>query len=321
MSLLNNAVGAIQIAIDDFDSNDERRVLAAIRNLHSGILLLCKVKLQRMSPADSDEVLLKQSIRPQPAPDGSILWVGRGTKTADQQTIKERFGTLKISLDWRRLEAVSQIRNTAEHYYFSGTRQQAQEAFAEGCVLIRQLVMDVLDEDPATLLGEDAWSALYENRLVFDRELQACQKTLESLTWLNAAADVPDNIQCPNCGSTLVRQLDDSNADPHGATFRCTACGETAEAEALVLHVLDVVYGADIYIAAKDGGEPPIEECPECGLESYVVEYAGCALCDFALPDGAECAICGDALTPHDYTENNGLCGYHAHVAERERTR
>ncbi len=65
MSLLDNAVGAIQIAIEDFGSNDQRRVLGAIRNLHAGILLLCKVKLQRLSPADSDEVLLKQSIKPQ----------------------------------------------------------------------------------------------------------------------------------------------------------------------------------------------------------------------------------------------------------------
>ena len=123
MSLLDNAVGSIQIAIEDFNSNDHRRVLAAIRNLHAGILLLCKVKLQRMSPPDSDEVLLKQSIRPQPAPDGSIRWIGAGAKTADQQAIKDRFSALRIPLDWRRLETVSQIRNTAEHYYFAGTRQ------------------------------------------------------------------------------------------------------------------------------------------------------------------------------------------------------
>jgi hypothetical protein len=321
MSLLGNAVGAIQIAIEDFHSNDERRVLAAIRNLHAGILLLCKVKLQRLSPADSDEVLLKQSIRPHPSPDGSITWVGAGTKTADQQAIKERFGALKIPLDWRRLEAVSQIRNTAEHYYFAGTRQQAQEAFAEGCILIRQLVMDILDEDPAALIGEDAWTALYENRLIFDRELQACQATLKPLVWLDGAADVPENIQCPNCGSKLVRQLDEINPDPHSASFRCTACGQTADVETLVLHVLDEVYGADAYIAAKDGGDPPVEDCPECGLESYVVERGACALCEFSVPKGADCAICGEPLTAHDYAENGGLCGYHAHVAERERDR
>lgn len=321
MSLLGNAVGAIQIAIEDFHSNDERRVLAAIRNLHAGILLLCKVKLQRLSPTDSDEVLLKQSIRPQLVADGSIKWVGTGTKTTDQQAIKERFKALKIPLDTKRLESISQTRNMAEHYYFSGTRRQAQEAFAEGCILIRHLVMDVLDEDPTALIGEEAWSALYENRLIFDRELQACRATLEPLVWLSGAADVPENIQCPNCGSKLVRQLDELNSDPHMASFRCTACGQTADVEAVVLHVLDEVYGADAYIAAKDGGDPPVEDCPECGLESYVVERSACALCEFSVPKGADCAICGEPLTAHDYAENGGLCGYHAHVRDRERDR
>lgn len=321
MSLLTNAVGAIQIAIEDFDSNDQRRVLGAIRNLHAGILLLCKVKLQRLSPADSDEVLLKQAIKPQPAPDGSIKWVGAGGKTADQQAIKDRFGALRIPLDWRRLDAISQIRNKAEHYFFAGTQRQAQEAFAEGCILIRQLVMDVLGEDPVALIGEDTWTALYENRLIFDKELQACQMTLKPLIWLAGAADVPGNIQCPNCGSQLVRQLDDQNADPHRASFRCTACGQTSNVETLVLHVLEEVYGADAFIAAKDGGDQPVEDCPECGLESYVVERGACALCEFTLPKGADCAICGEPLTAHEYAENGGLCGYHAYVRERERDR
>ncbi|MFD3266155.1 hypothetical protein [Phenylobacterium ferrooxidans] len=80
MSLLANAVGAIQIAIEDFDSPDDRRVHAAIRNLHAGILLLCKVKLQRMSPPGSDEVLLKQGVEPHQTPNGDIIWHGTGRK-------------------------------------------------------------------------------------------------------------------------------------------------------------------------------------------------------------------------------------------------
>lgn len=321
MSLLNNAVGAIQIAIEDFHSNDERRALAAIRNLHAGVLLLCKVKLQRMSPSDSDEVLLKQNVEPHRAADGSVTWMGTGKKTVDQETIRKRFSALKIAVDWRPLEAISQIRNNIEHYYFAGTRQQAQEAFAEACILIRELIMDVLDEEPTALIGDDAWSTLYENKLVFDRELKACRDTLKPIVWAAGAADVADNITCPDCGSKLVRQLDPSNKDQHDATFRCTGCGETADVERLVLHVLDEVYGADMYLAAKDGGDAPIEDCPECGLESFVVPLCGCAMCDFAVPDGAECAICGEGLTAHEYSEHDGLCGYHAYVVERERDR
>ena len=321
MSLLSNAVGAIQIAIEDFQTNDDRRVLSAIRNLHAGILLLCKVKLQRLSPPDSDEVLLKQNVEPHRAADGSVTWMGTGKKTADQETIRKRFSALKIAVDWRPLEAISQIRNNIEHYYFAGTRQQAQEAFAEASILIRELIMDVLDEEPTALIGDDAWSTLYENKLVFDRELKACRDTLKSIVWAAGATEVPDNITCPDCGSKLVRQLDPANRDQHDATFRCTGCGETSEIEHLVLHVLDEVYGADTYLSVKDGGDPLIEDCPECGVESYVVPLCACAMCDFAVPDSAECAICGEGLTAHEYSEHGGLCGYHAYVVERERDR
>lgn len=61
-TLLNNAISSIQIGIEDYESEDERRVLSAVRNLTAGILLLFKEKLSELSPGDSNEVLLKQQI-------------------------------------------------------------------------------------------------------------------------------------------------------------------------------------------------------------------------------------------------------------------
>ena len=321
MSLLDNAVGAIQIAIEDYRSNDNRRVHAAIRNLHAGILLLCKVKLQRLSPDGSDEVLLKQMIMPHTEVDGSITWVGAGKKTVDQQAIKERFKAIKVPLEWDKLDNIAKIRNNIEHYYFSGTPQQAKEAFADACIVIRQIIMDVLHEEPAKMLGADYWSELYENKLIFDRELKACRTSLAPITWLEGAGDIPANIECPSCGSKLICQLDAQNANQHEAKFRCTVCAEIADTEELVVHVLGEVYGADMYLAAKDGGDDPIEPCPECGLETYVVGLGACAMCEFSVPDNANCSVCGGGLTAHDYYEHNGLCSYHAYVAERERDR
>jgi hypothetical protein len=38
--LLENAIISIQIGIDDYFSNDSRRIISCVRNLYSGILLL-----------------------------------------------------------------------------------------------------------------------------------------------------------------------------------------------------------------------------------------------------------------------------------------
>jgi len=262
MSLLDNAIGAIQIAIEDFQSNDDRRVHAAIRNLHAGILLLCKVKLQRLSPAGSDEVLLKQKVDPHRSANGEITWMGTGKKTVDQHAIKERFKTLGVPLDWKRLENINDIRNNTEHYYFQGTHAQALEAFAEACVLIRQLLTDVLGEDPVALIGADAWTRLYDNHQVFEQEYRACQATLAPIVWLDAAAEIGELVTCPACGSKLVRQLDPENTDQQSAEFQCTSCAATADVSEIVLQVFEEIYGAESYIAAKDGGDPPVIDCP-----------------------------------------------------------
>jgi hypothetical protein len=71
-------------------------------------------------------------------------------------------------------------------------------------------------------------------------------------------------------------------------------------------------------MAVKDGGEPPISTCPECGEETYVVEELRCAACDFALPDDATCTVCGDALSAEGCHEHDGICGYHAHVMAKD---
>lgn len=44
-TILTNAIQSIQIGVEDYRSDDRRRLLSAIRNVQAGILLLCKEKL------------------------------------------------------------------------------------------------------------------------------------------------------------------------------------------------------------------------------------------------------------------------------------
>ena len=74
-TLIDNAVQSIQIGVEDFTSDDPRRVLSAVRNVSAGVLLLFKEKLRELSEEGTDEVLLKQKIKPVPV-DGKIIFVG-----------------------------------------------------------------------------------------------------------------------------------------------------------------------------------------------------------------------------------------------------
>src|SRR5712691_8295622 len=115
-TILKNAVASIQIGVEDYLSDDGRRALSAVRNITAGILLLFKEKLRRLSPAGSDEVLIKKTMSPVIGRQGTVDFLGSGKKTVDVYEIEERFRSLKVSADFKRLQAVIDIRNNIEHY-------------------------------------------------------------------------------------------------------------------------------------------------------------------------------------------------------------
>jgi hypothetical protein len=321
VNLLDNAVAAIQIGIEDFDSNDSRRQLSAIRNLYAGILLLCKAKLQMESPTGSDEVLLKERVIFKKQPDGSLTPKGVGKNTVDQQQIQQRLSDLGVKIDWQRLRKITDIRKNVEHYFFSGSGQHVREAVSEACVVIRQLVMDVLEQDPSKLIGECWWNRLFNVKEVFDQELKACRDSLSGVKWQFAMVHIADDLQCPGCESKLFRQANSSNDDPTLIQFRCTSCGLRTDGEDGIERLLEAHYAAQSFAAAKGECGEPLEDCPECVRHTYVTDEAGCALCGFEMPDDAECAVCGESLSVEDYGAHGNLCSYHAYVAEKERDR
>lgn len=317
MSLFANAIESIQIGVEDLLRNDERRVLSAVRNVHAGVLLLCKEKLRRLSP--NDEILLAQ--RFEPAPDGSggisIDVVGKNTVGLDD--IKRRFKAFGVQFNWKVLDAIAEIRHNMEHSFYKGSRERARQAVAEAFLAIRQLLVEVLHEDPLKTLGSECWNALLENAALFKAELKACRDTLEAIDWkTGAAARAVADLTCPSCRSSLIRQRNAQNTDQQKATLFCVACGQDSELGSILSLAFDETFGAEAHIAVKDGGEPPISTCPECGEETFVVEEQECAACDFGIPDDATCALCGESLSAEDYHEHDGLCGYHAHAMAKD---
>jgi hypothetical protein len=111
MSILQNAIDSIQIGVEDFSSTDERRSVSAIRNIAAGMLLLFKEKLCRLSPDYDNELLIKKDIEPEAGADGGLVFKGRGKKTVDVFQIRERFQSMKVEVDWKRLDEITNLRS------------------------------------------------------------------------------------------------------------------------------------------------------------------------------------------------------------------
>ncbi|WP_163545111.1 hypothetical protein, partial [Klebsiella pneumoniae] len=77
------------------------------------------------------------------------------------------FKTFDIPLDWKRFDGMADIRHHMEHSYFKGSRERARQAVADALLVIRQLLVEALHEDPLTTLGTDCWTALLENADLF----------------------------------------------------------------------------------------------------------------------------------------------------------
>ena len=306
-TILDNAVQSIQIGIEDYRSDDPRRLLSAIRNVQAGILLLCKEQLRRLSPPGSEEVLLKQRTRPVRRSEGITL-VGDGRRTVDQSQIIQRFKQLNIDVDWKPLDRLTLHRNDIEHYRFSGSREDLLGSIAGSAKIIRQLVSDVLKGDPLALLGKACWEVLLETEAVFDAEFDACRATLAPIDWYSSSvADDIDELSCPTCGSILIAQRDSTNTDQGKADFSCRSCGARFCSEELINESIGRILYADFYIAMTDGGEDPVIECAQCGFETFILEEELCAGCGYTVPSH-DCSECGIEVNEADFLLHDGCC-------------
>ena len=83
--------------------------------------------------------------------------------------------------------------------------------------------------------------------------------------------------------------------------------------EAAFEHALVESKKIESYRAMKDGVEAPLEDCPVCNREMYVLEENKCANCDFSM-EGYICSWCNEPLTLDDYRYGDGdSCSYCIH--------
>ena len=310
--LLHNAVISIQLGLEDYASKDERRVISAVRNLYSGVLLLCKEVLRRLSPPGSNDLLIWKVKKAVKDNEGNVRLVGGGRKTIDRMEINETFEQLRLSVDLSSLRRLAEIRNDIEHLHTVQAPALIQEAIAGAMPIIWAIIVNELNEDPNVLLGRGAWDVLLDEAKVFKEEENACKATFDNVQWNSSAlADAASNLRCLTCSSSLLKNDSIEASALSELNMVCCKCGELADAESVFEESLVKLFDWDAYVFMTDGGKIPLDNCPECGREMYVMEEDKCVNCDFSLA-GSKCAVCGALLSVDDYSYGGGsLCGYH----------
>lgn len=319
MSILNNAVASIQVGVEDYQSQDSRRMLSAIRNIYAGILLLAKEYLARQSPSDSNEALIKERVKVMKRADGSLAAVGVGKKTVDVRLIRQRFSDLGIAFNWKPLDNIQDIRNNIEHYYFAGSHEQLRAAMHDAQILVHSLVVGVLGEHPAKLLGQTCWEVLLNESEIYEAEWQACRKSLEGVQWITARSEqAAEVLCCPKCESNLVRHIGPPASDPADLKLSCGACTAAFDFQDALEATLNNAFFADAHMAVAGGEDTPVQRCPDCHGETFVLEDNECAYCGFSLPEDAQCLVCAQDLSLEEYEEFTNLCSYHAYQASKD---
>jgi hypothetical protein len=313
-SLFGNAIQSIQLGIEDYQANDPKRALSAVRNFYAGTLLLAKEVLVRAAPnADPKDVL---SARPRPIPDGTGgIKFDPGDKTIDFSDIGKRLKDFGLPIDQNALTDLNRIRSNVEHSFSSVPHSVMREAIARAFPVVVDLFR-LAREQPHTALG-DSWQVMLDVRAVYEKELAACRRSFDGVDWKSASMAEASPV-CPECESHLVERRDTSKTHHEYADSDCRACGAKIEAERLVVATLDAHFAAESHFAAKDGDDPPLGACPECGLETYVIwqEENGCAWCCESLD---ECSMCSTSLTPSNVSaDSNSLCGHCANILSKD---
>ena len=318
VSLFENAVASIRLGMEDYRANDPARLLSAVRNYHSGISLLAKEVLLRAAielGMNAPEEILAARYKPVISEEGEAVIVADGHNTVDHQGLKTRFKDFGIDASIDLLGDLSKVRNQIEHHYTDVPHDALRAVIGKTFPLVQQL-FEILEEAPAARLGE-AWTSMLELTAFYDAQREICQATFKDVRWRFPFMSEIE-WQCPKCQSPLLAQKNPDNTTHDDIEGNCRACGSTHDAPSVIVFGLDECFAGESYAAEKDGGDPPVGLCAECGEDAYIqtAEVNGCAWCDLVLGD---CYICSTGLSPSTVSaDDSKLCSTCDHRLSRD---
>lgn len=315
--LLTNAVHSIQLGIEDYQSNDARRAISAVRNFYAGVLLLGKECLVHAAGDVDPMTVLGARFEPALDQDGDVVYGVRGHQTIDLNDLQRRFKGFQLR--WPadgNVEKLQDLRNKFEHFHAGEPKEVVQQAI-HGCFPLVAGFFQILELDPVEQLG-DAWKVMLEEEEFFRKKKSEADTTFAKLPW-GESLNHTEDYACPDCGSSLLAQRDADNAEPSEVDGYCMGCGKKMPAEELVEIIVGAEFATEEYIAVKDGDTAVIHDCQECWRGTYVTResHYGCWVCGAVI--GGECARCFTSLSIENRSVNNAaLCDYCYHLSTKE---
>jgi len=310
MSLYNNAISSIKLGVHDYASGKPERLISAMRNTYAGILLLFKEKLFLLSPADSNEVLLKRKIIPKKDEMGNIVFVGYGKATVDLHEIEERFKFLGVEVEWKVLYNLQKTRNDIEHYYTETKRETIQEFLCKGFLIIHKFLTKELSKNTKEELGKKIWKKLVELKDIYKSEKEECDSEMDKIAWEpDWIKDAIKELSCSNCGSTLLKPQS-IEADFNDIILVCNVCDHTKVYEEYFPTLLK-----EKFQYYDEFGDTNIVICSECELETYNLDEHKCMNCGVTLDH--ECERCFGKIPPSEI-DGSGYCGWCQHQMSKD---
>lgn len=300
-SIKNNAVLSIRLAVEDYKTGDPVRTISALRNITAGILLLYKEKLLRLSPPDSDEVLIKTKILPK-MHDGKLVFVGSGTHTVDTDQIEKRFESLGIKADWKRTKSIIKLRNDIEHYRSDQPPSVMREVIGTAFFIINEFCWNELDVAPYDLFGADVWEVFLEEEKFLSALRASIDDANQQIQWIRPEMrEVADHFTCTGCGSTLLR-VNDSQVHYESLVFQCLTCRHDNAFDDLIGNALNDAYYSECYFSFKDTGEYYLEDCDNCFNHSFIPSEGHCVVCGHKPYE--VCEVCESVYALGHYCEH-----------------
>ena len=315
-SLYQNAITSIRLGIEDFQTDEDDRMISSARNYYAGFCLLAKECLVRAAPHADPMQVIGAKTKPVSDGAGGVMVAPDGHTTIGVNDLKKRFSDFGLPWPDGDLQKLVRMRNQIEHHHLN----EPVAALAETIASSFPMVVDfftILGEDPKAELG-DTWDVILERHDVFKKMQAVCLTELATIEWHIEPANL-DRMFCPNCGSSLIWQEDLGNQVVESFHAKCAQCGEVFDHEDSIRMLVDAAFWVDDYIAATEGGEPVLNNCPNCALpDAYVQngEANGCIACGFVLDES--CTRCGTGITLDEYSMlDTGLCGYCNYIYEK----